>query len=259
MERKAEQARIAAERNADRVADLEARKLRDEEKRARQLALAAEWKQLRADAQAAREREQKELDELKVAKAREESAQLEKQRLQEKLKRESEIVEAGKYAKDRKASEKRLAEEREEKRKEEIALKEENFRNKKEFEKKARELAQSAVESDREAYEQQVRARLAKEYEEKREAIEAVELQKSEPIPTSGPTQFQLELAERYPVGVTEESEVKRNQEIKRLVVNRGDGYANQFSRVKWNWGGVYYFKNKQSTSQQIFELETAW
>jgi hypothetical protein len=68
-----------------------------------------------------------------------------------------------------------------------------------------------------------------------------------------------MSLSERYPVGVTEESEVEPNREVKRIIVNRGNGNANQYSRVKWNWGGVYYFKNEQSTSKQIFDLETQW
>ena len=68
-----------------------------------------------------------------------------------------------------------------------------------------------------------------------------------------------MDLAESYPIGITEESEIKGNREIQRLIVKRKEGTANQYSRVKWNWGGVYYFKNEQSTSKQIFDQETQW
>ncbi|MFT6211049.1 MAG: hypothetical protein ACJATE_001679, partial [Bacteroidia bacterium] len=44
-----------------------------------------------------------------------------------------------------------------------------------------------------------------------------------------------------------------------RLIVKRKEDTANQYSRVKWNWGGVYYFKNDESTSKQVFDQETQW
>ena len=68
-----------------------------------------------------------------------------------------------------------------------------------------------------------------------------------------------MNLAKKYPMGVTEESELKDNREVKRIVIKREENVANQFTRVKWNWGGIYYFKNEQSTSKQIYDLETEW
>lgn len=259
MAEEAEQVIIAAERNAERSADLEARRLRDEENNARKKAMADEWNQMRAVAQAEREQTQKEADAIKAVKARTGKIELERQRENEKLRREREIGEAAKFAKDRNTSEREFREEQDRIRKAEVALKEENYRNKLEFEKKARELAESSAESGREDYERKVRERMEKEFEEKRAAIEQVEEQKGQMATTARPNQFQMNLADRYPEGITEESEIKRNRQIKRIIVNRGNGFANQYSRVTWNWGGVYYFKNTESTSQQIFDLETRW
>ena len=149
--------------------------------------------------------------------------------------------------------------EREKKRNEEIAQKEENFRSKNEFEKKAKELAQSAVDSERDSYEAEVRLKMKAEYAAKRKAIAAKEAEKTINTFEEKPNQFQMDLAERYPIGVTEDSEIMGNREIQRLIVKRKEGTANQYSRVKWNWGGIYYFKNEQSTSKQIFDQETQW
>jgi hypothetical protein len=138
-------------------------------------------------------------------------------------------------------------------------LKEENFRNKKEFEKKAKELAQAAVDADRAAYEAEMRAKLHSEYDEKRDEIYARDMSKPTSVVAAKPTQYQMNLADKYPMGVTEESELKHNREVKRMIIKRDEGSANQYSRIKWNWGGVYYFKNEQSTSKQIYDLETQW
>ena len=129
----------------------------------------------------------------------------------------------------------------------------------KEFEEKAKEIAQSSVDAERSSYEDEVRAKMKEEYDRKRAELAA---KKKEEVVTTlppKPTQFQMDLAKKYPMGVTEESEIKDNREIKRVVIKRKENVADQYTRVKWNWGGVYYFKNEQSTSKQIYDLEIQW
>jgi hypothetical protein len=259
MAHNSEVAKIAAERNAEKAADLERRRLRDEADKARKSVLAAEWNQMRESAEAERKQKQKELDAAKIAKAAKEKAALDQQRIQEKQIREDEIAQSSQYANERDILDKKLRLEREQKRNKEIAQKKENFLSKNEFEKKAKELAQSAVDSDRDSYEAEVRAKMKAEYAAKRETIAAKEVQKPKTTFKEKPNQFQIDLAERYAMGVSEESEIMGNREIQRLIVKRKEDTANQYSRVKWNWGGVYYFKNEQSTSKQVFDQETEW
>ena len=214
---------------------------------------------MRAAAEKERQAKQREEDQDKIARAAREKEELLKSEEEARARRQAEIAEAGESAKTRADLEERMRLEADEARRKEVSLKEENFRNKKEFEKKAKDLAQSAVDADKDAYEAEVRARLQGEYAEKREEIYARDSSKPTSVLASKPTQFQMDLADKYPMGVTEESELKHNREIKRLVIKREEGVANQYSRVKWSWGGIYYFKNDQSTSKQIYDQETEW
>jgi len=66
------------------------------------------------------------------------------------------------------------------------------------------------------------------------------------------------ELGKKYPLGITEETVSEPGKQIKKLIVNR-HGNANEFKQVKWNWGGVYYFKNGESISKAVFDSETTW
>jgi hypothetical protein len=115
------------------------------------------------------------------------------------------------------------------------------------------------VESERIDYEEQTRQKLALEYAKKREELLAAKSAPTKPTFSGMFSQYQIDLSGRYPEGVTEESEILPNREIKRIIVNRGGGNANLYSRVQWNWGGVYYFKNEQSTSKLIFDTESKW
>ena len=115
------------------------------------------------------------------------------------------------------------------------------------------------MDDDRANYEAELRLKLKAEYDQKREEIYARDAQKPITVPDAKPNQYQMDLAERYPIGITEESELLDNREVKRLIVKRKEGVADQYSRVKWNWGGVYYFKNESSTSKEIFDTETKW
>lgn len=160
---------------------------------------------------------------------------------------------------EKKAFDEKIRAEEEERRKAEIAAKEENYKNKLEFEKKAVDLAKTMAESGRADYEQQMRQKAELDYQKKKEAMLAEKANSAQSASEFKPTQYQVDLAKRYGEGITEESEELPNRLVKRVIVNRGGGNINMYSRVQWNWGGVYYFKNEQSTSKQIFDTETKW
>ncbi len=64
------------------------------------------------------------------------------------------------------------------------------------------------------------------------------------------------ELRAKYPAGVTEEETVDGNKTILRRVVIKDD-YAGVYTRVTHNWGGVYFFKDKDPITETMFENET--
>lgn len=258
LARKEEQAKAAAEHQAERAAELEARRLKQEEENQRKQQLAEEWKVLREKAEIERLEEQRRLDAEKIERGQAELARIEQEKIENLQQRKDEITEAGVAAAKKKEVEEQMRLEREQKRKEEIALKEENFRNKQEFEKKAKEIAESTVESDRELYEKEVRLKLQQEYAQKMKALQD-EKEKQTEAAKPKPTPYEIDLAKNYPMGVTEESEIKDNREIKHIIIKREENRANKYTRVKWNWGGIYYFKNDESTSKHIYDQETKW
>lgn len=257
---KAEQARIEAEKLAARAAELEARKLREEEERRVALEAAEKAKFAAEQERLAREEAQRIADDKKREEARlkaeEERIKLEEEAAKKRFAAEQYAA----AAKEREAREKQLAEEKERIRKEEIAQKEKNYKDKIEFEKKSVEIAKQSAAEARGGYEDDVRKKLQAEYDAKRATLGLEEVKKNtEDALKAKPSAFQQDLATKYPKGITEERDVKPNQEITIIVVNRGDGFPNEFRKVRWNWGGVYFFKNGESTSKQIFETETKW
>ncbi|MCA1752503.1 MAG: DUF1682 domain-containing protein [Flavobacteriales bacterium] len=68
--------------------------------------------------------------------------------------------------------------------------------------------------------------------------------------------EYQKELAEKYPSGITEETLIEGNKTIvKRIVVREGEG--NEYKRVEHNWGGVFYFKNGDAVTERVWKSET--
>ncbi|MCB0480352.1 MAG: hypothetical protein KDC83_02925 [Flavobacteriales bacterium] len=67
---------------------------------------------------------------------------------------------------------------------------------------------------------------------------------------------FVTALAKKYPEGITEEKFKEGNKEItKRYKVENGRG--TEYMVVRHSWGGVFYFKNGEPITQNIYELET--
>lgn len=63
-------------------------------------------------------------------------------------------------------------------------------------------------------------------------------------------------LAEEYPEGVTVENYEFDRRKVTRVIVNY-DGKATEYRKVKHSWGGTYYFRNGQTISQAVFNVET--
>ncbi len=64
------------------------------------------------------------------------------------------------------------------------------------------------------------------------------------------------DLARQYPEGVTEEHYADQSKKINRVIINK-DGVATEYREVIHSWGGVFYFKNGQSITKNIFLIET--
>lgn len=249
---------INAERLAEEVAEKEARRLEVE----RQTASAKE-ENIRRMSEIEKERverkveEEENLDE-KTANAALRKQEADRERIKAAAERRAEKAMLANAAREKDHSEERLRLERERKAAEERVLKDDNFRAKKEFAEKAKEMAKSNAASEKSSYEDEVRGKIQAEYDAKRAAFEKTDSERESLTPFPVATKFQLDLGKQYPLGITEESMVKDNRDITRIIVNR-EGIADDFQRVKWHWGGVYYFKNGESTSKRIYDQGITW
>ena len=64
------------------------------------------------------------------------------------------------------------------------------------------------------------------------------------------------ELAENYEEGITWEEIKEPKRTITRAIVVHGE-QADEFKKIRYNWGGIYYFKNGQSITQGLFQQGT--
>lgn len=260
VRKREEQNRIEAERAAERAAELEQRKMQQEEQNRVAREEAEKAKLREANERLAREEAQKQADMIKTQAARVKAEEERQARLEAEERKKIEAANLAAQIKEKEIREKQSREELEKIKREEQIRKEQQYREKLEFEKKVDAVAKQSAAAERGGFEEEVRKKLQAEYDAKRATLGLDQVKKNtEDALKAKPTAFQQELANKYPKGVTEERDVKPNQEITIVVVNRGDGFPNEYRRVKWNWGGLYYFKNGESTSKQIFEQETAW
>lgn len=262
LEEEARLAREAKEREAKekQQAELEARKQAEKEA----------YEKAQAEAKARLEAEKKAKEEAELAAKAEREAKIEKAkrraeaeriaREDAEIKRKAEAALLAEKAKAQKAAEEQARIEEENRRKEFVQNRAEEVKSKEEFEKTAKEIAVSTAQADKKEIFDEVKKKLEAEYEPKFEAVEKIkepqeEKPKEEPQSKAA---FKTELALKYPVGITEETISESGKKITKLVVNR-QGIANEYQKVKWNWGGVYYFKNGESISKAIYDTETTW
>jgi len=67
---------------------------------------------------------------------------------------------------------------------------------------------------------------------------------------------FMSELAKKYPQGLTEEvSEDGSKKTIRRIIVDGNIGV--EYKKVKHSWGGEFYFKNGEPTTEYVWLKET--
>ena len=64
------------------------------------------------------------------------------------------------------------------------------------------------------------------------------------------------ELAKKYGNGIHRE-QFKETKRIIDYVVVVKDGKADEYKKIKYDWGGLYFFKNGKSTSSAIYITET--
>lgn len=260
-----EEARLAREEKereekARQQAELEARK--QAEKEAYERAQAEAQARLEAERKAKEEREaaEKAAREAKIEEAKRKAEEERLAREEAEIKRKAEAAAAAEAAKAKKEAEEQARIQEENKRKEFTQNRAEEVKSKAEFEKTAKEIAISTAQENKTEIYNEVKEKLEAEYAGKFEELEKSkepqeEKPKEEPLSKAA---FKTELAQKYPVGITEETVSESGKKITKLVVNR-QGIANEYQKVKWNWGGVYYFKNGESISKAIFDTETTW
>lgn len=262
LEEEARLAREAKEREekAKQQAELEARKKAAKE--AYEKAQAEAQARLEAERREKEEREaaEKAAREAKIEEAKRKAEEERLAREEAEINRKAEAAAAAEAAKAKKEAEEQARIEEENKRKEFVQGRADEIKSKEEFEKTAKEIAISTAEESKVEIFNEVKEKLEAEYAGKFEAVEKSkepqeEKPKEEPLSKAA---FKTELAKKYPVGITEETTSEAGKKITRLVVNR-QGIANEYQKVKWNWGGVYYFKNGESISKAIYDNETTW
>lgn len=64
------------------------------------------------------------------------------------------------------------------------------------------------------------------------------------------------ELSKKYPEGVTTENSIEGKNIVTRIIVVR-KGNASEYKKVTTSWGQIFYYKNGQSVSVSVFQLET--
>ncbi len=67
---------------------------------------------------------------------------------------------------------------------------------------------------------------------------------------------FMSELASKYPQGLTEEQIDEGSKQITRRIIVDGN-IGVEYKRIKHNWGGEFYFKNGEPTTEFIWQKET--
>ena len=63
------------------------------------------------------------------------------------------------------------------------------------------------------------------------------------------------DVARKYPEGVYNDVVFESNRTIERTIVNKNN-VVNIYKKVKYNWGGIYYFKNEKAISYGLFQSE---
>ena len=107
-----------------------------------------------------------------------------------------------------------------------------------------------------ESAEQVSNERTDKKLKEDRSSKDQTKLQKFEFKTSAEQNAYLNKLAKDYPEGVTVEKFDLGNRTVTRVIVNYG-GIAKDYRKVKHSWGGTYFFRNGQSISKAVFNVET--
>jgi len=107
-----------------------------------------------------------------------------------------------------------------------------------------------------EKWEAEERRKLEQARQQQNETKPAVAETAKGDVPKMSVADYQKELAQKYPKGITEEISTEGNKTItKRIVVSGETG--NEYKKVVHNWGGVFFFKNGESVTERVWNQET--
>ncbi len=95
----------------------------------------------------------------------------------------------------------------------------------------------------------------ARERQEEQQAAPEPTLTSGE-VPQMSTEDYQEELGQTYPQGVTENVEKQGNKTITTRVVVK-DKRGNAYRKVAHDWGGVFYFKNGEAVTERVWNQET--
>ena len=111
---------------------------------------------------------------------------------------------------------------------------------------KANAIAIAKEESKKQTTESRIKAEEAKKVKRATEDLLAEEERKKLHL---------YELAQKYPQGYRD-TIIEENRKIIWVIVVENDK-ANEYKKITYNWGGVYYEKNNDDIEKHIFETET--
>ncbi len=129
------------------------------------------------------------------------------------------------------------------------AIREEEKSKNREIDVKARANALAVTEKESERQTVEIRIKTEEARRNKKEAEKLLVNEEKKKL-------YLYELAQKYNPGVTEEITVDEKKKIIRIIVVK-DAEANEYKKIIYNWGGVYYEKNGEDIEKYIFETET--
>jgi hypothetical protein len=99
-------------------------------------------------------------------------------------------------------------------------------------------------------------ARIQEEIQAKKEALAKASQIDTSRGGTVKPTTAVPKIRESdYQEGITDETVKESNRSIIRTVVKK-DGVTFNYQKITYNWGGIFYFKNEQSITANLFDQE---
>ncbi|MCB0429886.1 MAG: hypothetical protein KDD54_07205, partial [Flavobacteriales bacterium] len=127
--------------------------------------------------------------------------------------------------------------------------------------KQAREAEAARLKAEQEENDRKVRAAQAAAEARRKAAADAKMAEakrlKDNPPKISLTKKIEAEKNKDYPEGKTEELIEERTRTIKKVIISR-EGNVTIYKQINYQWGGIFFFKDDESISKDLFERETA-